>query len=287
MSRLRGIMLAICASACALTGAGASAARPPAERIVTLAPHLAELMFTAGAGKRIVGIVEYSDHPAEARSIPRVGDAFRVDLERLIALTPDVVLAWHSGTPRALIERIEGLGLRVETLETQRLADVATVLRTIGEIAGTEHEADAAAAAFERDIEALRRAYSGRPKLRVFVQIGEHPLYTVNGRQIMSELLELCGGENVFARLPELAPAVSIEAVIAADPEIIVVADDVTGEPLALWRKWRSIAAVRTRNVYSVEADDVSRATTRLIDGARELCRTLDTARARRTRAAH
>jgi iron complex transport system substrate-binding protein len=259
---------------------GAAHAAPP-QRIVSLAPHLTELAFTAGAGDRIVATVEYSDHPDAARSIPRIGDAFRVDLERLLAARPDAVLVWESGTPAPTIERIRALKLPVVSFQTQRLADVATVLREIGRLAGTSTVAEREAADYERRIQELRDSYRARARVRVFIEVDDRPLYTVNGRQIISEIVELCGGRNVFAQLNELAPAISIEAVIAANPQAIISTDDTVPDAAAEWRRWRHIEAVRTGNVYTLRSDDIARATTRLTVAAEAVCRTLDTARER------
>jgi iron complex transport system substrate-binding protein len=263
-----------------LLAAGAAHAAP-SQRIVSLAPHLTELAFTAGAGDRIVATVEYSNHPDAARSIPRIGDAFRVDLERLVAVRPDVVLVWETGTPAPTIERIRALQLRVVPFQTQRLADVATVLREIGRLAGTSAVAERAAADYEQHIQQLRDTYRERTPLRVFIEVDDRPLYTVNGRQIISEIVELCGGRNVFADLNELAPAIGIEAVIAANPQAIISTDDTVPDAAAEWARWRHIDAVRTGNVYTLRSDDIARATTRLTVGAAAVCRTLDTARER------
>ncbi len=259
----------------------ATSAPAPAQRIVSLAPHLTELAFTAGAGDRIVATVEYSDHPDAARSIPRIGDAFRVDLERLLALRPDAVLVWESGTPGPTVERIRALQLPVVSFQTHRLEHVATVLRAIGRLADTSDVAERAASDYERRIQELRERYRDRTPLRVFIEVDDRPLYTVNGQQIMSELVELCGGRNVFADLSELAPAIGIEAVIAKNPQVIVSTDDTVPDSAAVWNRWRHIEAVRTGNVYTLRSDDIARATTRLTVAAEAVCRTLDTARQR------
>jgi iron complex transport system substrate-binding protein len=249
------------------------------QRIVSLAPNLTELAFDAGAGERIVATVEYSNHPEAAKQIPRIGNAFRVDMERLLSLHPDAVLVWETGTPPQIIERIRSLKLRVESFRTQRVQDVAEAIRAVGRLAGTSEVAERNAAGFEQAMADLRQQYRGRRAMSVFVQVNEQPLYTVNGQQIISELVELCGGRNVFAQLSELAPAVGIEAVIAANPQVILSADTSVADATAFWRKWRHIDAVRTGNVYRLNADDVAQATTRLAAGASEICRTLDMAR--------
>jgi iron complex transport system substrate-binding protein len=251
------------------------------QRIVSLAPHLTELAFTAGAGERIVATVEYSNHPDAARSIPRIGDAFRVDLERLLAVRPDVVLVWDSGTPAPTVERIRALSLSVVSFQTHRLEHVALVLREIGRLAGTSEVAERAAADYERSIRELRERYRDRTTVSVFIEVDDRPLYTVNGRHIMSEIVELCGGRNVFADLNALAPAIGIEAVIAANPQAIISTDDTVQDAAAVWSRWRHIEAVRTGNVYTLRSDDIARATTRLTVAAEAVCRTLDTARQR------
>jgi iron complex transport system substrate-binding protein len=251
------------------------------KRIVSLAPHLTELAFTAGAGDRIVATVEFSDYPEAARRLPRIGNAFRVDLEQLLALRPDAVLVWDSGTPATTIERIRALKLHVVSFQTYRLQHIAATLRAIGKLAGTSTVAERAALDFERDVQRLRDEYRDRMPVRVFLQVDDRPLYTVNGKQIMSELLELCGGRNVFADLNQLAPAISVEAVIAENPQVIISTDDTAPDAARTWQQWRHVEAVRTGNVYTLRSDDIARATTRLAVAAQTVCRTLDTARQR------
>ena len=254
--------------------------QPPISKMVSLAPHLTELAFVAGAGDRIVGTVEHSDRPSAARAIPRVGNAFLLDYERLLALSPDVVLAWDTGTPKQAIQRVRELGLRVEVFSTPRIQDVAAELRRLGRLAGTEHIAEQAARRYEQQIKALRAEYRDRSTITVFVQINDRPLYTVNRQQIISEIVALCGGQNVFADLNELAPAIGEEAVIAANPDAIISTDDSVPDPMSRWRKWSSMKAVQANNVFSLSSDDLTRPTTQLVEGARATCKALDTARA-------
>jgi iron complex transport system substrate-binding protein len=253
----------------------------PAPRIVSLAPSLTEIAFAAGAGSALVGTVEYSDHPAAARQLPRVGDGWSVDLERVLSLRPDIVLAWSSGTPEATIERLRAARLHVVPVPTFRLADVPAALRLVGDLAGTRTPADAAARHFESEVHALRRRYAGAPLLDVFVQIDDEPLYTVNGRHVISEVLELCGGRNVFADLPQVAPIVDLEAVLARAPQVILSTDDTIADPQALWRRWPQLPATASGTIYSMPADTVARATPRLVEGVRAVCSALEDARRR------
>ncbi|MGH8496688.1 MAG: cobalamin-binding protein [Gammaproteobacteria bacterium] len=257
----------------------ATPADVPAERIVSLAPHLTELVFTAGAGGKLVGVVEYSDFPPEARALPRIGDAFRLDFERIAALKPDLVLAWESGNPVRAIERLEELGLRVIVVGSYELADIASGLRMIGRLAGTAATAEQAAERFEQDIGELIARYADAPEIAVFYQISLDPLFTVNGRHLISELLRVCGGRNIFAGLTELAPAVSVEAVLARNPEMIMTPREGGDEALDFWRRWPDLNAVRANNLVAVDANLVARATTRTVQGAVQICAALDTAR--------
>jgi iron complex transport system substrate-binding protein len=250
-------------------------------RIVSLAPSLTEIAYAAGAGAALVGTVEYSDYPAEARSLPRVGDGWSVDVERVLALRPDVVLAWSSGTPQATIERLESVGLRVVTVPTFRLADVPAALRLVGRLAGTPAVAESAARRFDDEVDRLRRQHAGVSVLTVFIQIDDQPLFTVGGRHVLSEVVELCGGRNVFAGLAQVAPQVDVEAVLARDPQVILSTDDTVADPAALWRRWPQLESVRAATIYSLPSDLVARATPRLAQGVAATCSALDDARRR------
>jgi iron complex transport system substrate-binding protein len=250
-------------------------------RLLSLAPGLTEIVYAAGAGAMLVGTVEWSDYPAAARAIPRVGDAWRVDSERVLALRPDVVLAWPTGTPAATIQQLQRLGLKIVEVPTQSLADVPRALRQVGRLAGTEAAAERSARAFEERVAEQRQRYRGRAPLSVFVQIDDEPLYTVNGRHVISEIVELCGGRNVFAGLPQLAPPIATEAVLAADPQVIVSTDDTLREPLGYWQRWPRLQAVRAGTVYALPSDLVARASPRLADGVDATCAALDHARSK------
>ena len=260
---------------------GSSPTSAPHPRIVSLAPHLTELVFAAGGGDRLVGTVEYSDFPPPARAIPRVGDAWRVDMERLLALKPDVVLTWESGTPPDILSRLDALKVRRIDVATYRLADVPAALLTLGKLTGTEDVARAAAETFSTAIESLRSEYAHAPPVTVFIQLDDQPLFTVNAHHVISEIVELCGGRNVFADLPQLAPPVGVEAVIAADPQVILSTDDTIADPAAQWRQWSRLTAVRHGTIYGIHADTVARSTPRLVQGTRETCEDLADARRR------
>lgn len=270
---------ALLLAAIQLASVSAARSADPARRIVTLAPSLTELVYTAGAGGRLVGVDSVSDFPPAVRSLTRIGDAFQFDYERIVALEPDLVLVWETGTPERVIEQLIRLGLRVERISTSTLQDIAAAIRHIGVLTGTEGVAGRAADAYLAELQELRTSRRQAQVMTVFYQISTHPLYTVNGRHLISEVIGLCGGRNIFADLSQLAPPVSVEAVLERNPQVILVGNDDPDRPLNLWRKWPQLQAVRTGQLHSVNADYLSRATTRIVDGAREVCRALDEAR--------
>ena len=285
-SRIRAaafVLLASCAFApAAACGDETRAEAAPAKRVITLSPDLAELVWTAGAGPTLVGTIEHSDYPPQARAIPRVGDAYGLDFERIGALHPDLILAWDGGTPLRWIERLRELGYRVVAMGVRRLEDVARELEDIGELTGQEELAHAAAKSYLEHLQSLRAEYQGADPVTVFFEISAQPLYTVGGPHVITAMIELCGGRNVFEDLRVLAADVSREAVLGRDPQVIIAADDAGEGTLDEWRRWPALAAVASGDLYFVRADLVTRSSTRILGGAEEICSTLSRARAHR-----
>jgi iron complex transport system substrate-binding protein len=255
----------------------------PAQRIVSLAPHVTELLFAAGAGERVVGVVSYSDWPPAAREIEQVGSYSALDMERILALRPDLVVAWESGNNPAQLERLERLGLTVLRHAPRLPEDIARVLEQLGLLAGTDAVAQPAAQDFRARLQGLRERNAQAAPLTVFYQVWHQPLMTVNGAHLISAAIELCGGRNVFAALPALAPQISIEAVLAADPQVIVASGMAEQRPdwLDDWKRWPQLTAVQHDNLYFVPPDLLQRAGPRFIDGAERLCAALEQARRR------
>jgi iron complex transport system substrate-binding protein len=260
--------------------------KAPAQRIVTLAPHATEILYAAGAGDRLVGTVDYSDYPAAAKKVTRVGSYDRIDIEALAALKPDLVIAWETGNPAGQVDKLRTFGLTVYASQPNRMEDIAGQLERFGQLAGTRPVADQAAGRFRQRLERLRSYNAGKPKVRVFYQIWQAPLMTVGGPQIISDAIRLCGGENVFGNLAQMAPTVSVEAVLKADPEAIVATGmgDARPDWLDDWNNWKRLTAVQRGNLFHIDPDLMQRHTPRILDGAEQLCAQLDTARARRPR---
>ena len=256
----------------------------PAKRIVSLAPHVTETLFAAGAGERIVGTVDYSDYPEAAKKLPRVGGYSRFDLEAVAALKPDLIIAWQSGNAAAHVDKLRGLGFPLYVSQPNRIEDVASEIERLGVLAGTNTVANTVASQFRERLSGLHKRYAGRPVVRTFYQIWKQPLMTIGRRQIITDVVRLCGGENVFAQLETMAPTVTVEAVIAANPEAIIASGMGESRPEWLddWKRWTSITAVARDNLFFVQPELIQRHTPRLLDGAERLCQHLETTRSRR-----
>jgi len=258
--------------------------KAPAKRIVTLAPHEAESLYVVGAGDKLVGTVDYSDFPPEAKKVPRVGGYSRIDLEAVVALKPDLVLAWESGNDMTQVDKLKALGLTVYVSQPNTIDNIAKQLERLGQLAGSEAIANATGERFRKRLDGLRTANAGKPKVRVFYQIWKTPLMTVGGPQIISDAIKICGGDNVFGHLKPMAPTVTVEAVLEADPEAIVATGmgDARPEWLHDWDPWTRMTAVKRNNLFHINPDIMQRHTPRILDGTEKLCAHLDVARSHR-----
>jgi iron complex transport system substrate-binding protein len=269
------------------TGATVTLAAP-AQRVISLAPHVTELIYSAGGGAKLVGAVSYSDYPPAAKQVPRVGDNKALDLERIVALKPDLIVVWRHGNAQSQLERLRELHIALFFSEPHQLDDVALTLTRLGTLLGTSDTADAAATAYREDIARLRARYASRPPVSVFYQVWDQPLMTLNGTHMISDVITLCGGRNVFAKLEPLVPTVSTEAVLAANPEAIVTASAGATKPdaplakLDAWRAWPSVTAVARNNLFAIDGDLIDRPAPRIAQGAAQLCEDLEVARSRR-----
>ena len=256
----------------------------PAKRIVSLAPHVTEMLFAAGAGERVVGAVDYSDYPEAARRIERVGGYTRIDLEAVAALRPDLVIGWQSGNRESDLARLQALGIPVYLSEPRNLEDVARNLERLGRLAGSEPTAQTAAGAFRARRDQLAATYSAGEKVRTFYQIWDRPLMTVNDHHLIADVIRLCGGANVFGEVAHLTPTIGVEAVLAANPEVIVASGMGEARPewLDQWSRWPQLEAARRDNLFFIPPELIQRHTPRILDGAARLCGQVETARKRR-----
>jgi len=254
----------------------------PAQRVIALAPHITELLFAAGGGSRVVGVVSYSDFPEEAKKIQQVGSNRELDLERIIALKPDLVVVWRHGSSERQIEVVKQLGVPMFHSEPQKLEQIADNVAKLGQLMGLDAVAGPAAADLRKRLAALRARYANRPPVRSFYQVWDKPLYTLNGQHIVSDALRLCGGENIFAKLSVTAPVVSVEGVLQENPEAIFATAEKNYGGVSLWKPYPTLSAVRNDNLFTIDGNLLNRAGPRMIAGAEQLCEKLEIARQHR-----
>ncbi len=252
----------------------------PARRIVSLSPHATELLFAAGAGSYVVGVAAYSDYPQAADDIPRIGDASGLNLEQIVGLRPDLVVAWKSGNPPRVVKRLEELGIPVFRSEPRSMGDIAENIEDLGMLADTLDVARRESADFRLRYSDLRSRYAHRKAVGVFYQIWHSPLMTVNGQHLISDVIQLCGGINVFSNLPTLTPQIDIEAVLQANPTAIVAAGLNDSTVLDGWKKWTYVDAVKKDNLFLIPYNLIARQSPRILDGAERLCVALEKVRA-------
>ena len=256
-----------------------------AHRIVSLSPSITELVFSAGAGSRLVGASRYSDYPHEAKSVPEIGDASGLDFERILALKPDLVIAWRSGSMGMDIAKLEKLGLTVFAAEAARLDDIPRLLRAFGTLAGTYVQADSAAGAYEGELKGIKRRYGTRNKISVFQLIWDQPLMTINAQHMASDIINTCGGVNVFASTPSLTQVVSEEELLMADPDAIVTSVSLKlgdTDSNARRRRFSQISAVRNNNIFFLHPDLINRQTARTLVAVKAVCAQLESVRSLR-----
>jgi iron complex transport system substrate-binding protein len=254
----------------------------PAQRVISLAPHVTELLFAAGGGHHVVGVVAYSDFPEEAKAVPQVGSNRELDLERIMALKPDLVVVWRHGSSERQIDMVRKLGVPLFHSEPRKLEDIPASLLKLGQLMGTEDAAGVVATRLNRQLAELRSRYARRPVVRSFYQVWDKPLYTLNGEHIVSDALRLCGGENIFARLPVTAPVVSVEGVLQENPEAIFATAEKNYGGVSLWKPYGTLTAVRNGNLFTIDGNLLNRAGPRMIAGAAMLCEKLELARSHR-----
>ena len=252
-----------------------------AKRIISLAPHVTELLFAAGAGEQVIAVSAYSNYPQQAQDLPVISAGTGLDIERIIALQPDLVIAWKSGNPATQVTQLEQLGLQVFYSEPREVDAIAVTLQRFGLLSGHVNQANVAASEFREQVAALRSDFKNKKPVSVFYQVWQKPLMTINGQHMISHWLTLCGGVNIFTDLPGLVPVVDTESVLLANPQVIVTGGYAGQDNnwRELWDRWPKLAAVAQKNMYSVPAEIMDRQTPRAVIAARELCEKIDRAR--------
>jgi iron complex transport system substrate-binding protein len=253
----------------------------PANRIVALAPHIVENLYSAGAGEKIVGVVSYSNYPLKAAQIQQVGSYNAFSLETIASLKPDLIVMWGSGNGMQALQKLEALEIPIFVSEPRQLSDIARDIRLLGKLAGTQETAEAEAIRLEQEFTSLATQFASQGELTVFYQIWNNPLQTLNGDHLISQIIQLCGGKNIFWDIKNLAPKISIESVLLRNPDVIVASGMNNARPQWLdeWQAYTSLQAVKNNAMFVIDPDHIQRPTARVVSGAKSLCIKLDSVR--------
>jgi len=248
-----------------------------AERVVSLAPSLTDMVLELGAADRLVGVLDGGPRAESLKGLPSVGRYGQVNLEQILALQPDLLLVWPGAVPDAQLQRLKAVGIPVYLADPHRLEDISRQLRELGERLGQTETGRQLADRFAARIAELRAQYQRERPLKVFYQVSDRPLYTVGGQQIISEALEVCGGRNLFADLSLPAPQVGQEAVLARDPQVILAASE---EQLHGWSGMAQLSATRLKQLWVVPDRNLEKPSFAMLGATEKLCRLLAGAKA-------
>lgn len=252
-----------------------------AQRIISLSPHVTELLFVIDAGGKLVGTVEHSDYPPAAQSIRRVGGYNALDLESILELQPDLIIGWRTGNNPVQLEKLKALGLPVFISEPRQILDITHTAKRLATLTGTGSQAKVFIQQFEQQFVSLQQRYTRRPPVKLFYEVWHQPLITINGEHLISDIISLCGAVNVFADVPTLAPTVSLEAVLEAAPDIIVTGTSrqTQRDWFTSWQRWPQLPAVASNQLYFINPDLIQRHGPRILQGAEQLCQYVEQAR--------
>lgn len=253
-----------------------------AMRVISIAPSVTELLFAAGGGSHVVGAVNYSDYPEAAKRIPRIGSDREIDMELLISLKPDLIVAWRHNSSERQIEMIRQLGIPVFQSDPQKLDEIPDSVLRLGQLMGTDAVAKPVAAQLREQLASLRKQYANRSPVRIFYQVWDKPLYTLSGKHILTDAMHLCGGVNIFDKLSVTAPIVTLESVLQENPEVIIATAEKNYGGVDLWKPYGSLTAVRNKNLFMLDGHLLNRAGPRMIQGTASMCEVLEQARQHR-----
>ncbi|MBW8190265.1 cobalamin-binding protein [Neiella marina] len=285
LRRIKYTLLLVCVLVTANTQAtptmdvapAAVASATPPSRVIALAPNLVEMIYALGADHLMVGAIEHSNYPSEAKQLPVIGNYAQLNIERIVALQPDLLIAWRGGSPPADVERLQQLGLRVVWINIQTFNDVADALTLLGEVLGHQRDAQPLVSRYLAQLDSIRRQYQHAAPITVFYELWPQPLTTVGLGSWPQQALALCGADNPFAKAMGDYPQVSLEHVIATQPQVIIQPlDSARGIALTDWQRWPTVPAVSHQAIVTPDSDKLHRMTPRALDEAAKLCRQLD-----------
>lgn len=253
----------------------------PAKKIVALAPHIVENIYSAGAGDHLIGVIEHSDFPEEAKTLDIVGSYTTINHEQILKLNPDLIIAWQSGNSFGSLQKLKDLGFKFYIDQLNSLEDVAKSIRDIGILTGQEATANPVAESYLEELNRIKHENQEKSPVSVFYQVWNQPLQTINGEHIISSAINLCGGINIFAEELSVAPIVNIESILQKDPTLIVASGISNTRPdwLDDWLQWETLSAVRNNHLFFIDPDHIQRHTVRILFGIKRFCDHFDIVR--------
>ncbi|KGY13732.1 Vitamin B12-binding protein [Vibrio tubiashii] len=254
----------------------------PVERVVSLAPHATELAFAAGLGDKLVAVSERSDYPEQTKHIEKVANYQGIKIERIIALQPDLVIAWPSGNPSGEIDKLKQFGLNIYYTQTHSLIDIANNIEQLSKYAENPRIGKQNAQEFRQGLAKLKSRYDTESKVSYFYQLSEQPIITLAQDKWPSEVFSFCGGENIFANSAAPYPQVGKEQVIIRNPDVIFTSEHAIMNS-NMWAEWADqLTAVKDKNVWSLTSDWINRPTPRTLMAIQQVCEHFETVRRKR-----
>ena len=253
----------------------------PYQRIISLAPHITEMLYSAGAGDQIVGVVSYSDYPKDALSKPIIGGYNAINLEKIIQLNPDLILGWTSGNRPQDIKRLKELGFNVQLFEVTQLEDIPNRIEALGQLTGNPTQAQQTAQTLRSTLTHIRQTYQNRPPVTSFYQIWHQPIITMNGDQFISQAIAACGAKNIYEDLPKLTATIGLESLFKRNPQVFLLGGQASFQQdwLTFWQQYPNLTAVKNQQIYLLNNSHYQRPTARLIHALEPLCKIIDQAR--------
>lgn len=247
------------------------------QRVISLAPHATEMAYAAGMGEQLIAVSAWSDYPPEAKKLEQVASWQGINLERILALKPDLILAWREGNPQRPLDQLANFSIPIIYLDAKTLDDIPSSLRQLATYSRHPEQAERAATNFQQALNRLQRVSERQKKahtapLRVFIQFGTQPLFTSSQATLQSQIVALCGAENVFSDSPVPWPQVSREQVLRRQPQAILVggAPERIASVQAFWQPQLAVP------VMTVNEDWFSRSGPRLLLAAQQICSQLE-----------
>ncbi len=253
-----------------------------AQRIISLSPHTTELLYSAGAGDKVIAVDADSNYPSHMRTLPKVATHISINIEQILTLKPDLIVDGEGYHTKAVLAQLRSLNIPLHEVQAKSLTDIAASIRTLGQLAGTTAIADSTANTFEERLQLLQSRYADTAPVTVFFQIWFDPLMTIGRSNFVNDAIRLCGGKNIYSEVEGHFPRIGIETLLIADPQLIVAYGKDAQAKTQLqdaWKEHSSLTAVKNNSFLIVPYALLSTPGPRVLEGVSTLCQKLDSIR--------